>query len=108
MDLSCRLTVVGDIPCLAVSGELDLASIAVLRDALLRVVTSNPGNTVVIDLDGVTVLDDTALGILLGAAARAREGGGDLAIVCTAERLCQRFERTGLDRAVEIRSRVTP
>lgn len=108
MDLSCRLTLVGTTPCLQVGGELDLASVGVLRDALLRLVTTNPGTRVAVDLDGVTVLDDTALGILLGSAARARDAAGDLIVVCNADRLRQRFERTGLARAVEVQDRLSP
>ena len=55
---------------------------------------------VAVDLDGVDALDDTALGVLLGAAGRGRQAGGDLAIVCASERLRGRFAVTGLDRAV--------
>lgn len=108
MDLSCRAGLIGDTPSLMVAGELDLATIAVLRDATLRLVASHPGTTVAVDLDGVTAIDDAALGILLGAAARARDGDGDLVIVCTTERLRNRFERTGLSRAIEVRARIAP
>jgi anti-sigma B factor antagonist len=59
---------------------------------------------VFVDLDGVTALDDTGLGMLLGAAGRAREAGGQLVVVCTNERLLHRFALTGLDRAVTVQS----
>jgi anti-anti-sigma factor len=103
VDVSSRLTVVGDRPVVELAGELDLASIAVLRDVLLRAVGEHPGAVVAIDLDGVTVLDDTALGVLLGTAARAREHGGDIILVCTTKRLLDRFELSGLARAIEVR-----
>ena len=45
---------------------------------LTRLADSNAGTTVYVDLDGVTVLDDTGLGMLLGATGRARHRGGDL------------------------------
>jgi anti-anti-sigma factor len=108
VDLSCRLTLVGTTPCLQVGGELDLASVGVLRDALVKLVTSHPGARVAVDLDGVTVLDDTALGILLGGAARARDNSGDLVIVCSSERLLHRFERSGLSRAIDLTARISP
>jgi len=106
VDLRCRLGVVGTLPTLHVSGELDLASVAILRDAGVRLIAESPGVTVAIDLDGVTVIDDTGLGVLLGAAARAREGGGDLVLVCTSERLLRSFELSGLARAIEVRDRL--
>ena len=108
VDLICRSTVVGDIATLQLSGEIDLASIPALRDAAVRLVASAPGHTVAIDLDGVSVVDDTGLGVLLGAAARARESGGDLILICSSERLNRRFELTGLARAIAIRGRLAP
>lgn len=90
-----------------VTGEIDLASIPTLRNAVVRLVNDAPGATVAIDLDGVTVLDDAGLGVLLGAAGRAREHGGDLFIVCTTPRLRESFDRSGLSRAIEVRDRLT-
>ena len=106
MDLTCRITSIGDLPTLQVTGELDLASVGRFRDAALRLVASSPSTTVAIDLDGVSVIDDTGLGVLLGAAARAREGGGDVVLICTTERLLRWFELSGLSRAVEVRDRL--
>lgn len=108
VDLFCRQAVVGDVPAVLVDGELDLASVGLLRDALLKAVTEHRGATVAVDLDGVTALDDTALGIVLGGAARAREHGGDLVVVCTTPRLLERFELSGLARAVQVLERLAP
>ncbi len=102
MDLVCRHTVVAGLPAVSASGEIDLATVGVLRDALVKLISTHHGARVVLDLDGVTVLDDTGLGIVLGAAGRAREQGGDLVVVAASERLRQRFASTGLDRAVEV------
>lgn len=106
MEIHCRLTALGSVPVLHVSGEIDLATLPVFRDHLTRAIEQHPGERVWVDLDGVTALDDTGLGMLLAAAGRARERAGDLGIVCTTERLCQRLALTGLDRAVEVRPRV--
>ena len=96
----------GDRRSLVLEGEVDLATLPVLHDALTRLVADSPGATVAVDLDGVTSLDDTALGVLLGSAGRARVAGGDLVVVCTDPRLLRRFELTGLARAVEVRDRL--
>lgn len=103
MELLCRLTTIGALPVLHVSGEIDLATLPTFRDHLTRAVAQHTGATVFVDLDGVTALDDTGLGMLLGAAGRARATGGDLVVVCTDERLVHRFSLTGLDRAVAVR-----
>ena len=107
MDLVCRHTSIGDVPVVTVSGELDLASAPTLRDALVRAISDHRGATVAVDLDGVSALDDTGLGVLLGAAGRAREGGGDLRLVTSSARLRARFELTGLSRAIEVLDRLS-
>lgn len=108
MDLVCRTVVIGGIASLQATGEIDLASVPVLHGALVRLVADHLGQTVAIDLDEVSVLDDTGLGVLLGAAGRAREQGGDLVIVCTSPRLLRRFDISGLNRAIDVRARLSP
>jgi anti-anti-sigma regulatory factor len=44
--------------------------------------------------------------MLLGSAGRAREGGGDLVLVCTNPRLLERLEASGLARSIEVRDRL--
>lgn len=95
---------VGGMRVLAVRGEVDLATIPRLRDALVRLVGEHGGATVAVDLDGVSVLDDSGLGVILGAAGRARAAGGDLVVVCSDPRLRARLHLTGLDRAVDVRA----
>src|SRR5829696_2188069 len=104
--LACRTVTIGNTPTLLASGEIDLSTVPMLHDALRRLVGDHLGQTVAIDLDGITVLDDTGLGVLLGAAGRAREQDGDLVVVCTTERLLRRFELSGLSRAIEVRDRL--
>lgn len=72
------------------------------NDALSRLVTDDAGHVVVVDIDGTGVIEDAALGLILGAAGRARAAGGDIEIVCTDARLRQRFAENGFDRAVTI------
>lgn len=108
MDLICRTSTVGGRAVLSLVGEVDLASLPVLQTALGRLIGDAPGEVAVVDLDGLSVLDDTGMGILLGAAGRARQHGGDLVLVCTNQRLRDRFESSGLARAIEVRDRLTP
>lgn len=104
MDIRLVRHTVGSRPVLDVSGELDLATVPRLHGELASLVAEAAGDAdaVVVDLDGVTSLDDTALGVLLGAAGRAREAGGELVVVCNDERLTNRFASTGFDRAIVV------
>jgi anti-sigma B factor antagonist len=100
VDLHLRPDSTGPVPVLRVEGEVDIATLPRLRNALARLVVDHPGAVVAVDLTAVSALDDTGLGILMGAAAHARGGGGDVAIVCARARLCERLTLTGLDRAL--------
>ena len=105
MDLVVHQTTVGTLSVLQVSGEVDLATLPRLADALTRAV-GGP-DTVAVDLDGVHVMDDTGLGLILGAAGRARQAGGDVAVVCSSALLRERLAITGFDRAVRVVSRLS-
>lgn len=87
---------------LALDGPLDLAAVPRLHDALHRLVADHPGEPIAVDLDGVTVLDDTSLGLLVGAAAAARDLDSALRVVCNDERLRRRLEHRRIDRIIDI------
>ena len=95
----------GGIPVVAAFGEIDVATAPPLRDRLQALIAGG-SPTVVVDLLGVTFLDSTALGVLVGALKRCREGGGDLPLVITEPRLLKVFEITGLTGVFPIHSDV--
>lgn len=97
---------VGSSVVVTVDGPVDLTSVGRLHDDLDRAVRRHPGAMLLVDLDAVTVLDDAGLGVLLGAAAAARDAGGDLEIVCSREALRDRLRRTRFDRAVAVRDSI--
>jgi anti-anti-sigma factor len=106
MSLHSTVAPVGDVLVVTLEGVVDLASVARLHSELSNALRRHAGETIVVDLDGVGALDDTALGVLLGAAASARDAGGDLQVVCTEPTLRSRLERTRFDRAVDVRTSI--
>jgi anti-sigma B factor antagonist len=104
VDLHDSVAVVGSVPVLTLTGSVDLATVAELHDLLLRFTAEHAGEQVAVDLDGVDSLDDVGLGVLLGAAGRTRQNGGDLTVVCADGQLRERFTATGLDRAITVAS----
>jgi len=89
-----------------VDGPVDLAAVGRLHGDLARAIRQHPATTLIVDLDAASALDDAGLGVLLGAAATAREAGGDLQIVCTQPTLRSRLERTRLDQIVTVRASI--
>ncbi len=108
MSLRTEVSDVSGRTVISLTGSVDLSTIPTLQNTLARVLVEHPGEPVAVDVDGVDALDDTGVGILLGAAGRARRSGGDVIIVCSTESLRERFAVTGLDRAITITPTLTP
>ena len=91
MQLSSSIIRDGSQPVLVFSGEIDLATVPECSDMLTKFVDDNAGRDIAIDLCQVTALDDTGVGVILGAVARARTSGSHLALVIDDQHLRQRF-----------------
>jgi anti-sigma B factor antagonist len=77
-------------------GELDAYTTPGLRAELHRLVEEG-SRTLVVDLTGVTFLDSSALGVLVGTLKRLREREGELRIVEPRPTVRRAFEVTSLD-----------
>ncbi len=96
MDVSVSRRPDGDVPVVAVSGEVDVYSAPALKDSLTSLLQSG-AHSVVVDLTEVAFLDSTGLGALVEARAATSEAGGSLPLVCSQERILKLFTITGLD-----------
>ena len=107
MELTFEITeqVTGGVPVVSVVGEIDVATAPALREHLAAHEEAGVG-AVVVDLLGVSFLDSTALGVLVGSFKRVRESGGDLKLVIAEPRILKVFEITDLIRVFPIFSTV--
>ncbi|MEY2957834.1 MAG: hypothetical protein RLZZ01_402 [Actinomycetota bacterium] len=106
MDLRITLRDLGGVRVVALDGMVDLSSVPMLQSQLRREIATRAGTTIVVDVDGAISIDDVALGVLLGAAATAREAGGDLEVLTTSDRWRERFRTTRFEHAVTVRDRI--
>ncbi|MCC7493374.1 MAG: STAS domain-containing protein [Fimbriimonadaceae bacterium] len=83
------------------SGEVDIASVVVLQEALNRLLDDG-ATRLVVNLEGLDYLDSTGIGCVTAARRRARDLGGDVVLVCTRERVLRLFKITGLDQVFSI------
>ena len=89
-----------DYAIVAVTGEVDIATVTGLRESLFELATS--GRTLVVDLEQVSFIDSSGLAALVGAARRAAAHGASLQAVCARPRTRQLFRLTGLDSQVPL------
>lgn len=79
-----------------VHGHVDLYSAPEFKDRTVRVIDQGK-KRVIIDLSGVTFMDSTGLGVLIGALKRLRAARAELLLVVTDYDVERLFEMTGLD-----------
>src|SRR5690348_18266711 len=84
----------------AVAGEIDIASVAQLRERLYEL--ADGGGTLIVDLNRVTFIDSAGLGALVGAARRAAASGGSLHAVCARPQTRKLLWLTGVDRRIPL------
>ena len=85
----------GDVLVLSLAGELDLANVPALREALRSAVERSP-KRLVVDLTAVTFVDSTVLGALV--EARSGIGGDAFALAAPGLEVRRALEVSGLDR----------
>ena len=88
----------------AVTGEIDMSTVAPLRERLFELADS--GGTLIIDLNRVTFIDSAGLGALVGTARRAAEHGGSLHAVCSRPQTRKLLWMTGVDRRIPLAATV--
>jgi anti-sigma B factor antagonist len=81
-------------------GELDAHNADHLRGVLSDQLDETP--TLIVDMSGLSFIDSTGLGVLVGALRRARSLGGDISLVVTRPTIRKVLTMTGLDRTFEV------
>ena len=84
-----------------VAGEIDVASADRLREQVAHLLAQGR-NDLLVDLTGVSFMDSTGLGLLVGTLKRVRLAGGRLDLVVDSERLLKVFRITGLTQVFTI------
>jgi len=101
MRLRGRLRDTGGATIVELDGDADLASAPSLVPLLHRAV-ARAEQRVIVDLDGLAVLDDTALGLLVGAAATARRREVAFELLSTNARVRARLAETRVDQILTV------
>ena len=99
-DLTIRVRREPGCAIVTVAGEIDIATVARLRQCLNKLVDS--AQPVVADLDQVDFMDASGLGAIVGAARRAAACGTTLQVVCDRRQTRRLFHLAGLDGQIRL------
>ena len=95
----------GDAPdttVLALAGELDLATITLLKDAVTP--RLKPGGRMVLDLAALMFCDSTGLGAFVALHREARAHGAEFVLVSPRKRIANLFAMSGIDQVIPVQS----
>lgn len=84
----------------AVTGDIDMSTVAGLRERLLGL--ADGGQPLIVDLNRVSFIDSAGLGALIGVARRAAAHGTSLHAVCSRPQTRKLLWLTGVDRRIPL------
>ncbi len=87
-----------------VTGDIDVSTVGGLREQLLGLADS--GQPLIVDLNRVSFIDSTGLGVLVAVARRAGLRGGSLNAVCSRPPTRKLLWMTGVDRRIPLTATV--
>lgn len=91
MQLTSSIDRDGTQPVLVLAGEIDLATVPTCSDMITKFIDDHAEHDIAVDLCLVTALDDTGIGVILGAVARARAAGSLLTLIVDDPHMRTRF-----------------
>lgn len=84
------------LPTIHLEGEIDVYTSPLFKEKVVSLLEDKVYNLVV-NLEKVTYIDSTGLGILIGLLRRCREQNGEVYLIYANPRLIRIFEITGLN-----------
>lgn len=82
-------------------GDLDLDTVRTLRTGIHQLLQDGHIN-LVLDLEDISFIDSSGLGVLIGARRKTFARRGSFALVCNNARVQRLLELTGLDKVFEM------
>lgn len=105
MNLEITLTEEGNQSIITLVGEIDAYTVTDLKKTF-GTVTKKAGQEVIVDLEHVTYMDSTGLGLFIGALKSAKENDSKLRLVNIQDRVYRLFQITGLDEIMDIKAAI--
>jgi anti-sigma B factor antagonist len=101
MTIEIGTTTRGPATVLAVNGDIDISTAPRLLEALAEL-DGQAREALVLDLTGVSFLDSSALGALVGAQKEIAAAGGRLTVVCADPKVLRIFSITRLTEVIDV------
>lgn len=104
MNLKIEQTNEGNNYIVQLAGEIDVYTADKLSETVIPL-TVTKENNVKVDLEEISYLDSTGLGVFIAAYKSAKEHDSSLEIINTKKRVLRLFQITGLDEIIDVRGK---
>lgn len=101
MELSINVVEDGKQKLIRLSGEIDAYTAPQLKDTL-QALADESGISIRVDMEFVTYMDSTGLGVFIGALKSAKKNDSKLEFVNLSDRVYRVFQITGLDEIMDL------
>lgn len=91
----------GALGVIILGGEVDIYTAPRFKECMLEPLDGG-AESLLIDLSGVSFIDSTALGVLIGGLRRVHDADGRMALIVATSAVARVLTITGLDRVFEI------
>lgn len=88
---------------LSLSGEIDAYTAPQLKESF-GTLLGQEDQTIIVDMEKVTYMDSTGLGVFISALKSAKEKNKQLKLVNIQERVYRLFQITGLDEIMDLKA----
>ncbi|MGX4670599.1 STAS domain-containing protein [Cerasibacillus sp. JNUCC 74] len=105
MNLTIKITDEPNKSIVHLSGEIDAYTAPNLKETLIPL-TQQKGRIVEVDLEKVSYMDSTGLGIFISALKSTKEHDSKLILVNIQERVLRLFKITGLDEIMDVNAAI--
>jgi anti-sigma B factor antagonist len=83
------------------SGEIDVYTAPQLKEKLLPLTKTN-GNDIIVDMEFITYMDSTGLGVFISGLKSSKENNSHLKIINLSDRVYRVFNITGLHEIMDL------
>lgn len=105
MNLDINVNQLGNKSTCTLTGEIDAYTAPQLKEAILPL-TMQAEHIVEVDLENVSYMDSTGLGVFISALKSTKEHQSELKLVNLQDRVLRLFKITGLDEIMDLKAAI--
>lgn len=102
MSLEIELDVKKTVLCIRLSGELDHHTAEELREQVTSTLAAHPIKHIVLNLQQLTFMDSSGLGVILGRYKQIKAIGGEMVVCAISPSIKRLFDMSGLFKIIRL------